>query len=563
MQGAAAETGLGQYSTALLNPLASMTNWASGLATGGAAGQIPPTQAFMTQAGPAVLFHGTGKPWASQFDPTTGLITFTNPGNPRQTWQATPGQAVSQGADLPKSIVNQWNNASQQYQAYQAGGGAQGAAAGAGGQNQFVDASSDPIPSSVSIPNFQTWYNRNWGKTVYVNGKLRTIWNGDLDPNQALAALQGEQMSWQSPAGPLLSQAYGDIQQQQAATGQMADLMKQAQDFVTRATAESAKFGGMGDVAQAQTQQLEDKAQQLYGVGYQELSDADKQIVQANALVTMTTTGEGLFPAQQAMIEQARQSERTQLGSTLGGAGLGTSTQLDQLQGAADLAAAATAGQLQQGNIQAAEQVLSGALGQQTGAQRTLGLSQTEQQLAQQQAQTAQNYYLLQQGADKLSLAGQELLAGEQNQLVQQLALITKQTVDFQQTMWTEAIQGYGLMGQIIDRSASSYGISLDAYKSILQAEMQQNQLAAQQQAAQQSADQQATSGLFGSLGSLLGQGGSLLGGLGAGIGGAGAGAFGTVGGLGTAAASAGAAGSLGSLGTGIIGALGGLFAAF
>jgi hypothetical protein len=476
LQGAASQQGLGQYATSLLNPLAAMTNWASGLATGGAAKGIPSTQAEMTQAGPATIFSKAPnqKPWASQFDPTTGLITFTNPGNPRQTFQATIQSAQQQGADLPPEVLNQWKSAHQQYLASQKGGGA--------------------------------------GTS------------GDL-----------------SKAGPLISGAYSDIQQQQAATGMMSDLMRQAGGFVTSAQEQAAKMAGLGDVTQAQVKGLEDKAQQLYGVGYNELSAADKQVVQANALVGMTTTGEGLFPAQKAMIEQARQSEETQLASTLGTAGLGRSTQLNQLQGAADLAAAATAGQLQQGNIEAAEKVLSGALGEQAGAQKTIAAAQA-------QTQAAQNYYSLQQGAQKLALSGQALEADEQKQLVAELGDISKQSLAMQQQLWKQAMDGYGLMGQIIDSASKSYGYSLDAYKSVLGAQEQHTQTEAGLQEKQMAADQSSNNTLFDGLGTLFGSSGIFS------SGGAGGGLFGgLLGGAAGGAAAAGAGGAVDAAGMAVV----------
>ena len=469
LQGAASQQGLGQYATSLLNPLAAMTNWASGLATGGAAKGIPSTQAEMTQAGPATIFSKAPnqKPWASQFDPTTGLITFTNPGNPRQTFQATIESAMQQGADLPPQVTNQWKAAHQQYVASQKAGA---------------------------------------GTT-----------SGDL-----------------TKAGPLISGAYSDIQKQREATGQMSDLMRQAQSFVSSAQEEATKMSQKGDVLDAQ-------AQTLYGVGYNELSEADKQIVDAHALVKMTTTGEGLFPAQKAMIEQARQSEETQLASTLGTAGLGRSTQLAQLQGAADLGAAATAGQLQQGNIEAAEKVLSGALGEQAGAQKTIAAAQA-------QTQAAQNYYSLQQGAQKLALSGQALEADEQKQLVAELGDISKQSLAMQQQLWKQAMDGYGLMGQIIDSASKSYGYSLDAYKSVLAAQETHSQTEVGLQEKQMAADQSSNNTLFDGLGTLFGSSGIFS------SGGAGGGLFGgLLGGAAGGAAAAGAGGAVDAAGMAVV----------
>jgi hypothetical protein len=538
LQGTAAETGLGQYGMGIMNPLAALTSWASGLAIGQPQ-NVPTPGAFATQAGPAALHHGTGKEWASQFDPTTGLVTFTNPGNPRQTFQSDLSGAA-QNFDFPSQVIQQWQQAHQQYQQYQAGGAGAGLGASMTDPSAaYAPASAAPLVQGVDLPSFQHWFGTNVGHTVFVNGQPRTI-NKDLSADQALAAYRSGSLSWNAPAGPQLSQAWQDIQAQQAATGQMAGIEAQTQKFLDQAQLEGAKYAQMGDVQEQQ-------AQQLFGLGYQELTEADKQIVDANALVRMTTTGEGLFPAQQKMIEQARLAEETQLASTLGGVGLGRSTQLNQLQGAADLASAATAGQLQQGNIQAAEQVLGGALGQQAGAQKTLGLAQTQGQLAQQS-------YALQQAVEKLTLSGQQLLAGEQAQLTQELAGISQQSAAFQQQLWTQAMNGYGALGQFLGTSAKSYGYSLSAYSDILKELETHAGIQAGLQEAAMKADAQGNSDLMGGLSSLLGMfggggggGGGLLGGL---LGGAGAAAGG-------AAAAAGGIGAVGSVAGEAIAAVG------
>lgn len=485
VQGAAAETGLGQYGTSLLNPLAAMTGWASSLASNQNV-VVPTPQEFAVQAGPSTLNKGsTGKSWETQFDPTTGLITFTNPGNPRQSFQSDL-KGAAQRFDFPPQVLQQWQAAADAYKQYQA------------------QTSGAPQPSTAQ-------------------------------------------------AGPQLDLAWQDIQAQQAATQQMPGIEAQTQAFINQVTPEAGKYSDLGSAQEA-------TAQQLYGVGYNELSQADQQIVDANALVSMTTTGQGLFPAQAAMIEQARQSQETQLASTLGGAGLGRSTQLGQLTGAADLASAATAGQLQQGNIQAAEQVLAGALGQQAGAQKTIGLAQTQEQVAQQS-------FALSQAAEKLTLAGQTLLDTEQAQLTQELQNITSQSVQYQQVLWNEAMQGYGMMGTIIDGAGKNYGYSINAYQSVLQAATQIAGAQAQQAANAASADAQGTSSLLSGVGQLFGSASGLLGGGAAATGGA-AGSLGVLGAAGEATgaitAGAGAAGTVGGLagGGGLLAGVGGALTA-
>jgi hypothetical protein len=596
-----------------------MTNWAANLATGGAAQPIGPSQAFMTVQGPATTFAG-GKTWASQFDPQTGLITFTNPGNPRQSFQSDIAGVAKQGGDIPQTVLDQWNASHQSYLNYQSGGGAGGGGGRPGTQEaQFQTPTASYLPTGADVPSFQTWFSQNVGKTILVNGQMRTIGaggtaGGELDPSEALQAFQGGQLGWQQPAGQQLGLAWQDIQAQQSALSQLGPLQAETQRFTKTADEQAAQLYQQGQdiygqaqpvYAQAQdlyaqagpmyqqaaqlygqaqpmyqeAQLLESQAQDLYGKGFAELTGAEQQIARANALEAMTTTGMGLFPAQAAFIEAGRQAQRTQLGSTFGTAGLGQSSQLAQLQGAADLQAAATAGQLQQGNIQAATQVLQGALGQQAGAQQTLaaagqrtGLSQQEIAAAQAQVAAAQNQYgvaqkqvglsqqelasytnllaagqaqiALGQTAQKLSLAGQELSLGEQGALVTELQNIATQSQGLQKTLWDEAMSGYGILGNMIQIAGQTTGVSVQAYTSMLQAEQQQNSLAAQAQAQQASASQQGSNGLMGGLGQIFGGMSGLLGGAGAGIGGAGAGAFGTVAGVGTAAASAGAAGS-------------------
>jgi len=80
------------------------------------------------------------------------------------------------------------------------------------------------IPTSVSIPQWQQWYNQNLGKTILVNGNPVTI-DQDIDPNQLLNAFQNQQVSWgnipgaQAPSGDL-----GGPQPEQNALAQMAQI---------------------------------------------------------------------------------------------------------------------------------------------------------------------------------------------------------------------------------------------------------------------------------------------------------------------------------------------------
>lgn len=405
--GASSETGLGQYATSLLDSLASMTNWASSVASGGQGSKIPTFASSATVSGPQVSWGGgTGGSdlWNTQFDPTTGLVTLTNPRDANQTWTLNVNSSGNNGSwgGLDPGILAKWRADYAQHQQNQSAGGG-GGTSSTGTGNQFIDSA-------------------------------------------------------------------------------MQEINKQQQT----------------------EQQTKDLAATI-------TSDA-------NTLYQEATTGTGLFPSQQAAIDLAKQSAETELASTLGGMGLGASTQAAQLKGEADLTAAAAAGSLVQGNI---------------------SLAQTEQ---------------------KLALGAQGLQASEQQALVQEFQSL-------QSTFWTEAMQGYGIMGTIIDTASKSYGYSISAYQSVLQASEAQAQIQQSNIQAQMQADSQSSSDLLSSLGKLFGSSGSsgssLLGGVGSLFGGGSAAAASAGGasiGAGEAAAAVGGTAAGGSAIGGILSALGALF---
>jgi|SRR5271166_6238250 len=420
-QTAASTTGLGQYATSLLDSVSSMTNWASSLASGGHSSSIPSYASSAVQAGPQVSFGGKGNLWNSSFDPSTGLVTYTNPANPNQTFTENIVAQNAQG-NLPANIQQQWQNDYYQHQQAAASGGGNSTT----GWSQAV--TSGTLPTGITNQQALDFYQAK---------------NGQPAPNLQTAInyfnQEGSTAAGQNPLGPFLSQAMGAIQGQE-------NQISQTQNFVNETGQEGTKL-----------------------------------INQGESMLTQATTGTGLYPSQQAMIDEAVSSEKTNLSSALGGAGLGKSTQLTELQSEADLAGAATGGQLVQQNITAAQQQI--ALGQ---------------------------------ASQKLSLAGQTLTQGEQAAIVQELQSL-------QTNFWTEAMQGYGALGSIIDSAGKSYGISLSAYNDVLQSEEANAANQTELAKAQLSADTSSSNSLMGALGSLFGQGGSgssLLGSVGGAIGG-------------------------------------------
>lgn len=248
----------------------------------------------------------------------------------------------------------------------------------------------------------------------------------------------------------------------------------------------------------AETQGLQAEQQQLYGQGQN--------------LYNMATTGTGLFPSQQAFVNQATQSEQAQLEQQMANAGLTSSTQAGILQGEAAQQGAATAGQLIQGNIQA-----------------------------------AQNQIQLSNQAAQLVLAGQELSLQQENALFGQSVQLAQQDQSIQQQTWTQGMQGIGAMGSLLQNVLGPFNAQANMIALQTEANLQNAQIAAgfEEQQNQQAAG--GMSSLFsGLLGPLSQGGGSLLGGL---LGGGGAAAGGALGGgLGATADVAGLATMIGSL---------------
>lgn len=235
----------------------------------------------------------------------------------------------------------------------------------------------------------------------------------------------------QNDMGPFLSTAWNAIQQQAGLPARMAPVEQQTTALANEAQAEG------------------------------------------QTLMTEATTGTGLFPSQQAYVEQAKQQGETESAAMLAKLGLSESTMGPQLKEQADLAAASTAGQLIQGNISLA------------------------------------------QASQKIALGAQALETSEQQAVFDMYSQIASESTAFQRNLWDEAMQGYGTLGQLVSTSAQSYGYSLSGYQSVvsgLEANAQ-NQTALDEAAMK--ADSQGTSSMFGALGSILGGSGGGSGGSG------------------------------------------------
>jgi len=90
-----------------------------------------------------------------------------------------------------------------------------------------VNATSTQIPTSVSVPQWQQWYGQNVGKTIFVNGQMRTI-DQDIFPDELLQSFQQNTARWQGVGQPSPQTGTGDIgsgvQPEQVALAQMAQI---------------------------------------------------------------------------------------------------------------------------------------------------------------------------------------------------------------------------------------------------------------------------------------------------------------------------------------------------
>jgi hypothetical protein len=473
---------LGSYSAGLLPSLLSMTNWASNIATGGNTQQAAPYDV-----------SGTGMQGPLGFNTQTGLALTNEGGGDFRGFtggdQATTVSAGGgQSSQAPGSTTSGTGTASggtmaQVLQAYQKmfGTTPPGLNDGTIAFDQSQTTPLDPYQLQGTLPT-PSGGTITLGQLLSGGGATGMVASPGMKLDSSASGTQaaGTPTSTSSLLGPFLSEAWNSI------LG-MSGLQQNTADFTKTAEAQSG---------------------QLYNEGQNLLTSGGNLLTQGGNMVNQATTGSGLYPSQQAYVDQAVTSGQTSVDSQLAAEGLGSSTSDVMLKNQVAEAGAATAGQLLQGNISAGQ------------AEQQIGIS--EQQTAQQQINLAQ-------AAQKIALGGQELSLAEQTALEQEAS-------GLQQQMWTQAMQGYGVLGQMIQTSLQAFGYSSQSLSQYTQASETNAQVAASLQAAQEQAANQSSSSLGAGLGSLFGGGsggsGGLLGSLGSlfgGIGGtvAGAGAVG------------------------------------
>jgi hypothetical protein len=308
-----------------------------------------------------------------------------------------------------------------------------------------------------------------------------------------------------------------------AAGSQLGPFLQAAWNAIQAEGAPAAQLGNEGTNIYNEGQGLLTASQNMMNQGQSILG-------QGQGMVNTATTGTGLYASQQAMVDQATKSQQAAIQQQMASEGLTSSTQNAQLKGQAAQQGAATAGQLIQQNIAA--------------GQAQMGIGQNQIQLGEGLGQLAQ-------GFTQLGVASQQAA-------ISVLGQIASQSAQLQTNMWTEAMQGYGLVGQFLNSSLSAFGESTAALGQYTHASEVQQQLQFQAQASQASASSSGMSSMLGGLGQLLGGGqgggglGGLIGGLGGAAGGIAAGGAATAAGASAIGAIGGAAGAAGGAGAAV-----------
>ena len=490
---------LGAYGAGYLPALTSMANWASSIATGG----------NTTQANP---FNEIGAGDAGLANKTVGYTTNLGAtlGQESPTFQNT-------GSYNPPSVTGITNIGSNAF-----GGSGGTGVVGSGGSTTSTGGTT---ATGGGFP-AQAQQFPMYGGGLSPGGYAGTPVNGttpfyDQNTQQYIGAIVNGKFVPSASTGGQFPQMYqgsgggssSPAQQTPAASGGtsgslLGPFLQNAWDAIQAEGAGANQLGGEGT-------QLFNEGQGMIGPANATTAQGESILSQGQSMVNQATSGTGLYPSQQALVDQTVKSQQAAIQQQMASEGLTSSTQNAQLQGQAAQQGAATAGALIQGNIAAGQ------------AQMGLGIQQ--EGVGNQQLSLAENW-------SQLGVATQQAA-------ISAISNMASQSAGLQAQAWTQAMQGYGMIGQFLETSMKGFGESNVGLGAELQASETQAQLnagIAQQQAASSS---QGMSSMLGSLGSLLGSGsggsGGLIGSLGGLIGGIG----GAAGAAGGAAAAAGAGG--------------------
>ena len=417
----------GNFASTLWNPLESMANWASDIATG-----------------------GNVQGWSTFQKPYPGGQSGSSPGYyPQYTGTGTPsgvpgagGQPGVQAAGPPQGQTS-----------------AQGAA---------------PTTMITGNPLNWDWVAHDAGLS---SSDVSAFIQQGLSP-QDVASKYGLLSSATNLPGPWLTNIANNLNNEQQLAGQYPP------------------GTSPGEIAGLQNQFF-GNANQVAGNANPALAASSQALANANQL-----NAQGLFPNQQALIDAQTKSAQAAITQQLANEGLSGSTQAAELTGEIGQQGAAEAGQLIQGNI---------------------GLAQNWNTIAQGWNNVAQNWNSVAQNWSKLGMGEQTLGMAEQEQMFSMFSQIANQNAAVQSQMWSEAMQGFGMLANFIDANLKGYDLSIQGNADILQANIAQAQMQTNLDIASMQQQSSSSSSMFGALGSLFGSGGAIGGLFGGGAGAAGA----------------------------------------
>jgi hypothetical protein len=561
---------LGAYGAGYLPSLTSMANWASYIATGGNTTQANPFNAI--GAGSAPLANQT-LGYTTNLGSALGQEspTFANTGgyNPPSVTGITNVGSNAFGGSGGTGVVGTGGSTTSTGGTTATGGGSPAKAQqfptimGAGlspggytgtpvnGDTPFYDQNTQKFIGQIHDGKFVPSASPPAGVPAMYQGF--NTGGGVSTPQQAPASTGG---SSGSILGPFLQNAWDAIQAEGVGANQLAgegtQLFNEGQSLIPGANQLVAQ--GVGQMAEGEG--IIGQGQGTFGQAQGTFGQGESILGQGESMLNQATSGTGLFPSQQALIDQTVKSQQAQIQQQMASEGLTSSTQNIQLQGQAAQQGDATAGTMIQGNIAAAQAQMGLGQSQESIGIQQMGVGLSQMGLGIQQEGVGQGTIGL--GNQQLSLAENwsQLGVATQQAAIGAISAMASQSAGLQSQMWNQAMQGYGMIGQFLQTSMAGFGESSQSLAAELSASTAQAQLNAGIAQQQAQASSSGMSSLLGSLGSLLGGSGGggsggLIGSLGGLIGGAGAGAGIAAGGAAAAAGAGGVAAGAAGIGGG------------
>ena len=178
-----------------------------------------------------------------------------------------------------------------------------------------MNATSTQIPTSVSIPQWQQWYGQNVGKTIFVNGQMRTI-DQDIFPDELLQSFQQNTARWQGVGQPSPQTGTGTIgdgiQPEQVALAQMAQIDPFTEALRQQVAASYLGTVGPGPPSAGDVQSYLDLYGQIDPTGLAGRQQLGQDLAAQEALGTQ------LDPVTQRQIEQSVRTAQAARGNVYG-----------------------------------------------------------------------------------------------------------------------------------------------------------------------------------------------------------------------------------------------------